>query len=71
MNVEKKLRQMAMLEESTCFIRLRCNERFLALRTLKQGLVSAIKQYQGTALQLTEHRCRTWATNSERAACYV
>lgn len=41
-NVEKKRKQMAMLEESMVSMRLRFNERFLAMRELKRQMVATI-----------------------------
>jgi hypothetical protein len=43
-NATKKLRQMAMLEESMLSMRLQFNERFLALRNLKREMIFAIRR---------------------------
>lgn len=43
-NAAKKLRQMAMLEESMLSMRLQFNERFLALRNLKRQMIYAIRR---------------------------
>lgn len=43
-NANKKLRQMAMLEDSMLTMRLQFNERFLMLRQLKQQLIYSIRR---------------------------
>ena len=43
-NATKKLRQMAMLEESMLSMRLQFNERFLALRNLKRQMIYAVRR---------------------------
>jgi len=43
-NATKKLRQMAMLEESMLSMRLQFNERFLSLRNLKRQMIYAIRR---------------------------
>jgi len=43
-NANKKIRQMAMLEESMLNMRLQFNERFLALRNLKRQMIYAIRR---------------------------
>jgi WD40 repeat protein len=43
-NAAKKLRQMALLEESMLSMRLQFNERFLALRNLKREIVFAVRR---------------------------
>lgn len=43
MNVDKKVKQMAMLEDSMFALRVQYNERFLALRELKRHLIFSIK----------------------------
>lgn len=43
-NALRKIRQMAMLEESMLSMRLQFNERFLALRTLKRQMIYAIRR---------------------------
>jgi WD40 repeat protein len=43
-NALKKVRQMAMLEESMLSMRLQFNERFLALRNLKRQMIYAIRR---------------------------
>jgi len=42
-NMEKKRRQMVLLEESMIVLRLKFNEKFLALRHLKKELISSIQ----------------------------
>lgn len=43
-NAVKKLRQMAMLEESMLMLRMKFNERFLSLRNLKKEIVFSIRR---------------------------
>lgn len=56
-NATKKLRQMAMLEDSILSLRLRFNERFLALRKLKREIVYSIRR-SNTRIQQIDHELR-------------